>query len=340
MSIKLNSFYPISKNSLIEELDPVCESLLEFENNFYQQILALPGMKSLELPMISRTAEGKFSSNVSYYFYPWLFLDAFPDIDKKDLYVLCEVSQLYAESLIEFDKVIDNDYPETIHAVVMISSQYKLSIVIRKLAQLFDNTNSFWKRFDQLFNNYVLQVLEEKTDKSLKVPQLQKMERSASDKVALVKTITVAMSELTGKKELLPMLEKSQDLFAVSYQLYDDVKDWHIDYRSGQYSYLLKKAFNEFCMVDVTNDRRASLTQDFGRRLYLSEIIPDMLEQAATYINRAKEAVVEINCPEYISWIEWHKRNILKLRSDIIELRRRAIEEARLKVQKAEENAS
>ncbi len=339
MSIEQNLFDFIYQNSLKEEFDRVRKSLLEFHNDFYERILAVPGMKTLDLPLISQTSEGpliiqtsdgKFSSSICYYFYPWLFSDAFPEIDKKDLDVLCEIAQLYAESLIEFDKVIDNQlqYPEIMQTVTMISSQYKLSITIRKLAQLFDSTNPFWKRFDQLFSNYILQVLGEKTDISLKVPPLQEMERSAIDKVALAKIITAAMSELTGKKEILSKLEKSQDLFAVGYQLYDDVKDWRKDYRSGQYSYLLKKAFSEFCIVNETKDIKLPPTDDFGRHLFISDIIPDTLELAAVYLNRAEDVVIKINCSKWISWIELHKRNILNLRSDIIELRRREIDKA------------
>lgn len=313
-------------------------SLGEVYNNLYKRVMSVPGRESSELPLVLKQGDDfvdQFSLEVNYSHYPLLFCDLFPELDEKKLPALCVISQLYAESQVQLDNFIDNQLhaqPDLMKTVILTGSQYKLAFAIRKLSELLGDSDFFWSRFDHFFGDYLCQILEEKTkEKYLELPSLQDMERSAIGKVSMVKIITAAMAELAGRKELLPALEESQDLFAIGYQLYDDVKDWKKDLTSSRYSYLLKKAFNEFEICVEIKEGKIPAPVDLGSPLYFSDLLPDTLELAASYIERAKSAVDGMDCPGWISWLEMQQNSILRLRLDLIEIRARAIERARLK---------
>jgi hypothetical protein len=337
MDKTMDSTVDLDVETLKAELDFAYQSLLKLQYEFYNPILALPTMQGQDLPLIKRSMAGArdlYSHNINYFFYPWLFIDTFPEIKTDDLNELCIIAQIYAESFVQLDKVIDNqleDYSNIMQTLVLISSQYKLSIGIQRLSWLFDKNSPYWDRYNQLLHDHFCIILEEKTNKSLEVPSLRDMEKSASSKVALTSIVILAMGELTGKKDALPAIEASMNYFSIGYQLYDDVKDWQRDYLSGQYSYLLKIAFKEFDLAGEISAGKGPGPQDLGRRLYLSEIIPDILQLAEDYMKRAREASSTVNCPKWIGWIEVHRNNIIKLRSDLLEIRSKAVERAKLK---------
>jgi hypothetical protein len=337
MSEHRDLFTFLNRGIIENELLSVYETLSEFQKDFYQNLFLIPKMNIDHLPLVLKTPGGyrdKFSLDINYHFYPWLFFDLFTKIGKKKLYTLCIIAQLFAEALVQIDKVIDNQvkkYSDVMKTIIILSSQYKLSSATRYLAQMFDSKSLFWNRFEQFYREYIRQVLEEKTDKCLDPPTIKKMEESAIGKVSLTKIITAAMAELSEKTSILPNLEKSQDLFFIGYQLYDDVKDWRRDYENGQYSYVLKKFFHKFNLAGDISAGHKIGTEDLGRRIHLSNILQDTLSMSAYYLERSEKSLDKIQCPKWIAWLQMQKQNILNLREDLIEIRDSAIERARAK---------
>lgn len=331
---RINTF---NIGSLKKQFSLVSKSLEKLESDFYLPIMGIPTVDPNDLPLIFPTPSGfsdHYANRVNYFFYPWLFEDVFPGLKRETLDQLCIIAQLYAEAVIQIDKVIDYQLwntSEVMKTLVIVSSQHKFASGIQRLSWLFGSDSPFWATYNRLLNDYVCQIFEEKTCKSLDVPSQSDMERHARNKVALTKILTAAMAELTGKKDVLPALEASQDLFSIGYQLYDDVKDWRIDYQNRQYSYFLKVAFESFDYQGRIADNDFPDINYLNRQLYISNFILSMLQLAADYMERAKEAVDGVNCPKWIQWIEVHQSHIQILKSDLSDLQDRAVERARLK---------
>ncbi|HWQ20823.1 MAG TPA: class 1 isoprenoid biosynthesis enzyme [Methanotrichaceae archaeon] len=323
----------LEKQGRENDLKSAYRSLNEFQRRLYEGISAVPGMDLSGLPLIIPSEKGAkdiFSSQIDYCIYPWLFLDVFPGIDREQLDELCVVAQLGAESLIQMDKVIDGHLgptSEVMLAVVLLGGQYKLAESIRRLAGIIDGKSPFWSRFDELFREYIHTTLEEKAMRSQEIPSLEEMERLGRGKAALSKTITAAMTEISGRRDLLPALDKSQDLFSTGYQLYDDVRDWRWDYENGQVSYLLKRAFKELGIIDEDeiSGARSVDSDELGRRLFSTDIIPDTLDLASNYFSLAEEVVMGIGCRRWVSWIRTKRSKVEKLRSDLIDIKDRAL---------------
>lgn len=319
----------LDKKGREKDLESAYRSLDEFQRRLYGGISAVPGMDLSKLPLVVSSENGAkdiFSSQIDYCIYPWLFSEVFPGIDSEQLDELCVVAQLGAESLIQMDKVMDGHLgptSEVMLAVVLLGGQYKLAESIRRLAKIIDGKSPFWGRFDDLFREYIHITLEEKAMRSSEVPSLDDMERLGSGKAALSKTITAAMAEISGRRDLLPALDRSQDLFSTGYQLYDDIRDWRWDYENGQGSYLLKRAFKEFGIGYET--ARAMDSKELGIRLYSTDIVPDTLDLASGYLRRAEEVALRVGCFRWVSWIQLKRRRIEKLRSDLIGIRDRAV---------------
>lgn len=328
----MNRSLNLNKQSRENDLESAYRSLDEFQRRLYEGISSIPGMDLSDLSLIipsEKEAKDIFSSQIDYCIYPWLFLEVFPGIDRVQLGELCFVAQLGAESLVQMDKVIDGHLgptSEVMLAVVLLGGQYKLAESVRRLAGIIDGKSPFWSRFDELFREYIYITLEEKTMRSLEIPSQEEMERLGSGKAALSKTITAAMAEISGRRDLLPALDKSQDLFSTGYQLYDDVRDWRWDYENGQSSYLLKRAFKELGITDEyeISGARSVGPDELGRRLFSADIIPDTLDLASNYFRRAEDVATGTGCGRWASWIKMKRIKVEKLRSDLLDIRDRA----------------
>ncbi|HWQ18276.1 MAG TPA: hypothetical protein VN455_00740 [Methanotrichaceae archaeon] len=313
-----------------KDLESAYRSLDDLQRRLYEGISAVPGIDLSGMLLVIPSEKGAkdiFSSQIDYCIYPWLFSEVFPGIGREQLDELCVVAQLGAESLIQMDRVIDGHLSptsEVVLAMVLLGGQYKLAESIRRLAKIIDGKSPFWSRFDDLFIEYIHMTLEEKAMRSPEVPTLDEIERLGSGKAALSKTITAAMAEISGRKDLLPALDRSQDLFSTGYQLYDDVMDWRWDYENGQSSYLLKRAFKELGIGDEIAQGKAMDSKELGKRLYSTDIVPDTLDIASDYISRAEETAIRIGCSRWVSWTRLKRKRVEKLRSDLIDIRNRA----------------
>ncbi len=335
MPIKKDLNSSLDWEFLEKNLNPVYESLSRVQHDFYQHIFSNLPLTSDEVPLVLRTEHGyrdKFSTDINYHFYPWLFADMFPGLARKQLESICIVAQLFAESLVQMDKIIDHqmgNYSDIMQTLTILSSQYKLSRAVHLLSELFSADDPFWINYEALYMQYVIQVLGEKKNKSLDIPSTDTMEELAIGKVALTKIVTEAMAELTGRNECLPVLRESQDFFFVGYQLYDDVKDWRKDYEKEQYSYLLIRAFHEFDLVEEISSGRKPPSEVFGRYIHLSDILHDTLSLAATYYERARDKVASLQCHKWREWLQMQENNVLNLRNDLLDIRKMALERAR-----------
>ncbi len=314
-----------------KDLESAYRFLDEFQRRLYEGISEVPGVDLSRLPLVILSEKGAkdiFSSQINYCTYPWLFSEVFPGIGREQLDELCIVAQLGAESLIQMDKVMDGHLgptSEVMLAVIILGGQYKLAESIRRLARIIDGKSLFWGRFNDLFREYIHVTLEEKAMRSPEVPTLDKMERLGSGKAALSKTITAAMAEISRKGDILPALDRSQDLFSIGYQLYDDVRDWRWDYENGQGSYILKRAFKELGIGEEIAGGRTMDSKELGMRLYSTDIVPDTLDLASGYLSQAEEAALPIGCFRWVSWIQLKRKRVEKLRSDLIDIKDRAM---------------
>jgi hypothetical protein len=320
---------------LTESVAMVYQTLSRFQDTFYRRVLDVPGVNLADVPLVSQAPAGlrdRFSEEINYYLYPYSFCGAFPGISAAQLSELGIIAQLYAEYLIQLDKIVDGHLEKSsilTRTLVMLSGQRKHVELVCRLDALFPPHSPFWDYHQEYFYEYVDSELREKSRRGLSPYSEEEMRAIASGKVALAKTITAGMAVISGKWEAVDALHRSQDLFAVGYQLYDDVKDWRKDYEHGAYSQLIRRTIEHFGMEAAFAAGQRPCTGEFGRLLHCSRLSQATLLEASNYFESASQEVQVLDCPGWLNTIENNRQNVLRLRADLDELWQRALVRAR-----------
>jgi len=183
---------------------------------------------------------------IAYQGYCVLFKDVFPQADRQTAFTLCAAGYLYYLHLLLNDRVSDEH--ESLSPVEIcwfgLASSALQESALQWLGSIFDPDFSFWSYLSTCQLDFVRAVLKEKVrhTNGLSVYPWDEMQEVAIGKSGIVKAYTSALALLTGKVETIEPLSRSQDMFNVARQLFDDFQDWKQDYRSKAYTYLLSRA--------------------------------------------------------------------------------------------------
>ena len=157
------------------------------------------------------------------------------------------------------------------------------------LTSIFNSSSNFWNFFSKYEREFTNAILFEKAKHTGIVTPFPftEFEVIAKGKAAMAKYITAALAILSNKPSNIEKLEKSQDYFNIAFQLYDDLKDWKIDYKNCNYSYLLSTVIYENQLEDKIQSSNPPDLESIGRMIYLSKAAENQLDGAILSFHKA-----------------------------------------------------
>lgn len=224
-----------------------------------------------------------------YHGYPYLFLEAFPNLAIPGVEPLASACQLLFDSLFVADGLMDGERvgerltADTVQLQAMQLESYRL------FHGLFAPHAVFWERFHGYFAAYAAACLEERR---LAGPGASwdgfgeaEALRMAADKCGLARVAVAGLSELAGDEAPLPTLERAIERYYVARQMVDDLSDWRIDRERGFPSLLLARV-----VADAFGGDRQALADDEERTrqaIYLGGHGADVLELALAALDES-----------------------------------------------------
>jgi squalene-hopene/tetraprenyl-beta-curcumene cyclase len=264
----------------------------------------------------------RLAARAKYHDFPFLFLTLFGAPRGGQLRDLAVAGQLYAECTITLDKLMDAqlDSGNTEYHLALLSSQYRLRHALGIFQRLFESSSPFWSHLDHCSSEHACAVMLEKTrhNRILTSYPEDEMLQIAKGKQAPAKIIPAALAFLNNNPADLDAILASLDCYAIGGQLRDDLIDWHKDYDSRSYSYLLCRVLASAGIVGPECDLAAL---EVGRHLYFSGLADQYLMEIDSYFEKAVTGVSGANCPYWIEHVSCVRSEVQGLKKDLKEIR-------------------
>lgn len=259
---------------------------------------------------------------VKYHDYPFLFLTLFRKPLREQLIHIAVAGQLYAESIIILDKLMDCQIkpPSVEYHLALLSYEHRLRHALALFQRVFKPSSSFWSYLQEYNHEHAAAVLLEKTKhQNILTPYLEsEMRQIAKGKQALAKIIPTALALLSRSEDKLEMITESQDQYAIGCQLYDDLIDWRADYRTKRYSYLLSKVLES---PGIGRPHSEMAVTQVGKQLYFSGLAEKFLNEAYGFFTGAVRSIEDQDCPDWIGYIRKTQAAVKGLQKDLAEIR-------------------
>jgi squalene-hopene/tetraprenyl-beta-curcumene cyclase len=280
-----------------------------------------------------------------YYQLPFSFAPAFPPIRPELLHDIAVASQLLAEHLLLEDKLVDGQIGpgKVACAVASLASKYRLQQSLAYFHRQFSQDSLFWTAYDSLWQEYLHAVVAEKNRHLGRVSDysVEEMERIAKGKAAMGKVIPWSLGIATGQLAAAEAIAESWDMHSVSRQLYDDVRDWDIDFSDSRaYSFLLTRAMRDAGLAEQGQGQVPASREQIGRAVFLTGWVDRTLAMAERYGERASESIRHLCCSEWEEWLASHQVVVGRLRKDLSRLQQRAVHRTRIAVEPAPHRAN
>lgn len=253
-----------------------------------------------------------------YTYFPFLFLETFPTLDKEVFSKLSLMSLLYVHHIIIADSLMDdeNNLPRE---SILVSNACSLR-GLEVLTGLFGRRPFPWREVTELHQQYsgATALEKERPGGEMLNYTFQDLMSRLSRKSAMAKLIPLTLCSLSGRRSYLGPLNDSFDLYYLSEQLVDDFRDWKEDLAAGRYSYLLTSVLNKCGLRGKVEELEADgVAQVVGKHMYLSGVAEGYLAQAIDYCERAKERVRGLACPRWIRFLDTFQMGIHVAQSNI-----------------------
>ncbi len=178
-----------------------------------------------------------------YHGYPYLFLDAFPDLKLAQVEPLARGAGLIFDSIIVADRVMDEETEhitgDVLGIEVMQFEGYRL------LHPLIESTDPFWNRFRDYWVAYTEACLLERELASPEASWERFTEAQAVSvavgKCGLAKVSVAGLAALAKDDRCYEPLTQSIERYYTARQMLDDLTDWRADLESGFPSLLLSR---------------------------------------------------------------------------------------------------
>lgn len=281
-------------------------------------------LKRYDLAVENGQIVDSITQRVNYHNYPYLFRDLFPPISRGELIELAIATQLFAEYAISLDKIIDQQKTgNEIITLLLLSSQYRHAEAMERFHELMKGNPAFWRHLDKYRAQHFQALIKEKRDHlgSIKSFSLKEMEIISQGKQALAKIVPVAMALLTDHEKKINPITKSQDFYATGLQLYDDLKDWRVDYRKKNYTYILTRVLLENNLVRPDNCDKLPDENTVGKYIYFSDLFKEILAMADEYFKKAVDCLGRLSCPLWRGYIEKAREICQGLKEDLESIR-------------------
>jgi len=306
-----------------QDITKVIKKSKKIIGNFYKSCgfdKQLHLLKKYGLSLENGEIIDSIATRLNYHGYPYLFYEVFPTIARDELIELGVATQLYAEYAILLDKLIDQQKSGSeIITILSLSNYYRQEEALKLFHKLMDRTPEFWRYKDKYRRQHFLAIIKEKMSHqgSVNTYLRREMEIISHGKHALAKIVPVAMGLMADDEEKIKPLTKSQDLFTVGFQLYDDLRDWRIDYRKKNFSYLLTRILLESNLGQVGNLKELPDEDTVGRSIFFSGLYNETLQMADEYFKKAIDCVKKLSCASWLEYIETSRKNCQVLREDL-----------------------
>ena len=217
-----------------------------------------------------------------YYYYPFLFWEAFPGVTCQDAKTIAISGRLYLDHICTLDAFIDDFNPRNGHLPLLSALLHERALIL--IASLFPSSSEFWQHLWRFHQEFAGAVLVEKRSHFGRVQAYEDNEffRLAKGKSALSKAAIAALAVLNGTPEKMSDLCASQDYFNAALQMFDDIKDWKIDFKKQRFSYLITRGVIEAGLTDVA-DGSSAVIDRLGRHLYYSGTMEAAIDLASEW---------------------------------------------------------
>jgi len=258
-----------------------------------------------------------------FYYYPFLFVSAFPSVAVEDLRTLALANRILLEAILLSDKKIDETRPWTPADFYLVDSYFHKALEM--LIPLFPLEHVFWQKTQEWFLQHGRAIIKEQFRHRHRLCPYTQEEffEVSTGKVALIKTNLLAMALLTDTSDVLAPLMESQDRFLTGFQCFDDLRDWKEDLRQGNFTFLLTRVL--FAGGLDAHVRRGDPVprDEAGQVLYHRGIAEEQLRLAEHYFLQALDSVQNIHVPNWAETVMGFLRHCQTMRHDLAEIRRR-----------------
>lgn len=259
------------------------------------------------------------------------FEDTFHSIDSETYEKLSFSLNLLYSSIVVIDNILDEklfNKKETL-LLAIISRDEALQI----LSEYFSKDSSFWKYFHKYQQEYIKSLfLEDKKHFGKYSPYpLKEIEQIGAGKSAMLKIYPTALALLEKEDKLIEQFEKSFDAFSIAAQLYDDLRDWRIDFRSKKYSYILSTLIERKKLHKRLND----ISEDeVGRMIFFTSLTEDIIELIVKYYEKAITELENIRCNDWKLVLKLGVSEMLEFKENHNKIKEKELERVRKKNKK------
>lgn len=293
---------------------------------FQKMAAGMAGFEALKRSPEFAYLEGIKDGVNLYTYFPFLFLETFPELGRRVFSKLSLMSLLYVHHIIIADALLDDD-KELPRESLLVSNACSLR-ALEILTKLFGRKRFPWPEVTELHQQYSLATALEKERHGgeLLSYSFEDLMSRLSRKSAMAKLIPLALCALSGRREYLAPLTGSFDLYYLSEQLVDDFRDWRDDLAAGRYSYLLTSVINACALRPKLEGAEADAAAEIvGKHMYLSGLAESYLARAIDYCEQAKECVAALACPRWIRFLDSFQMGIHVTQSNIAKRSRQAL---------------
>jgi len=266
-----------------------------------------------------------------FYYYPFLFVSAFPSVAVEELRTLALANRILLEALLLSDKKIDETRPWAPADFYLVDSYFHKALEM--LIPLFPLEHEFWQKTQGWFLQHGRAIIREQLRHRHRLcPYTQEEFFEVSiGKVALIKTNLLAMASLSDTSDVLAPLMESQDRFLAGFQCFDDLRDWKEDLRHGNFTFLLTRVLFAGRLHAHVRRGEPVPRDEVGQVLYHRGIAEGQLRLAEQYFEQALNSVRTIHVPNWVETVTGFHRHCRTMRHDLAEIRRRATRKTRPK---------
>jgi squalene-hopene/tetraprenyl-beta-curcumene cyclase len=252
--------------------------------------------------------------------FPYLFIEAFPNVSLEKVEQLSLAGRLYATSLFVADGLMDQQLKGYDSAIASVTATALQSEASKILYELFPANSKFWEYFRTYLRQYTEACLKEKEFLSNKSDLSNFTEEIAlkiiKEKDGFSRTAIAGLCEIADDYSLLESLTESIGHYYIARQLYDDLIDWKDDLSDGSPSLVLKRLIEKQVSIEKS-DKNLSEVKELAYKLYYDGHAQYVLELALDSLNKADKLIEGISDLSWRAAIEVAKEHCNSLLNDI-----------------------
>ena len=229
-----------------------------------------------------------------YQHYPLLFESYFNIPNRKILEMLSKAGFHYYHAILCLDSVLDQNNIKEIHQVLALQEES-----IKILASIYRFDSPFWSFWNKRKEEYFRAIKIEKSLSKKEKIHFKVYEDLADKKSAFGKVAIDSLFALDERKDKAThrSLLLSHKYFSIGFQLYDDVKDFKEDFRTGQFNFAI------YCLQKVVDFEKYNQDIDsLNKLLFIKNVGQEILAISVNQFEKATTILNKLNIKS--KWLE------------------------------------